>query len=144
MTSSQGISYFDSSVILRYAIGHEMAVKSLAGFSKMAVTSSITVVECLRVLDRWRITKEISDDKLVAARSLCLKIFSGLRLIPVDETIISSASQTFPIALKSLDAIHLASAIQVRNQSNQDITILTHDAKLAMASISMNMTVHPS
>jgi hypothetical protein len=96
------------------------------------------------VLDRWRITKEVSDDKLVAARSLCLKIFSGLRLVPVDETIISLVSQTFPIALKSLDAIHLASAIQVRDQSNQDITILTHDTKLAMASIAMNMTVHPS
>ena len=39
MTTSPGISYFDSSVILRYAIGHEMAVRSLAGFSKLAVTS---------------------------------------------------------------------------------------------------------
>ncbi len=143
MTTPPRISYFDSSIILRYAIGHEAAVKSLAGFSKLAMTSSITVVECLRVLDRWRITKEVSDDNLVAARSLCLKIFSGLRLIAVDDTIITLASQSFPIALKALDAIHLASAIQVRNQCNQDITILTHDAKLAMASIAMNMAVYP-
>lgn len=141
MSTHRHIAYFDSSIILRYVIGHEHAIRDLSLYASGAITSGITFVECLRVLDRWRITKEITDEKLVDARSLCFRILDGLRLIAIDEQIISLASQTFPIAMKSLDAIHLASAIQFQNQTKQKILLLTHDEKLKMAAIAMGVEV---
>jgi predicted nucleic acid-binding protein len=139
MTANPQIAYFDSSVILRYAVGHERAIKDLSTYASKAMTSAITVVECLRVLDRWRITTEISDQKLVAARSLCLQILSGLRVIALDDQVIALASQTFPIAVKSLDAIHLASVIHFRNQCGAGPVLLTHDERLQMTARAMNV-----
>ena len=134
-------SYFDSSVLVRYVIGHEQSIQNLTPYSKGAVTSAITAIECLRVLDRWRITKEINDERLISARSLCLKILSGLRIIPVDDHVVSMASQTFPIAMKSLYAIHLASALHFQNQSGVKVLLLTHDIKLQMAATAFDMDV---
>jgi predicted nucleic acid-binding protein len=134
-------SYFDSSVLLRYVIGHEHSMQNLAPYSKGAVTSAITAIECLRVLDRWRITKEINDERLIFARSLCLQILSGLRIIAVDDHIVFLASQTFPIAMKSLDAIHLASALHFQSQSGGRVLLLTHEFKLQMAATAFDLDV---
>jgi predicted nucleic acid-binding protein len=139
MTANPKIAYFDSSVILRYAVGHERAIKDLSAYASKAVTSAITVVECLRVLDRWRITSEVGDHKLIAARSLCLQILNGLRIIAIDDQVIALASQTFPIAMKSLDAIHLSSVIHFRNQGGPRPVLLTHDERLQMAALAMEV-----
>lgn len=141
MSADGDVYYFDSSVLLRYAINHTAAIRDLARFSKGATSSVVTTIECLRVLDRWRITKEISDDKLVAARSLCLKLLSGLRMMALDDNVVQLASQSFPIALKSLDAIHLASALLLQKQLDKTVCILTHDAKLSLAAEAMNLGV---
>ena len=79
MKSTLGdVYYFDSSVILRHAINHESALPNLSLYSKRPFTSALTHVECLRVLDSWRLTKEIADEKLIATRSICLKMLDGL------------------------------------------------------------------
>ena len=85
--------------------------------------------------------KKINDERLISARSLCLKILSGLRIIPVDDHVVSMASQTFPIAMKSLYAIHLASALHFQNQSGVNVLLLTHDIKLQMAATAFDMDV---
>ncbi len=135
------VAYLDSSVVLRYAINHQSAFRGLAQYCKGAATSIITQIECLRVLDRWRITKEIDDARLVAGRSLCLKLLDGLRIMSIDDRIVALASQSFPIAIKSLDALHLAAAIQLQVQGAAKVAFLTHDKKLAMAACAVNLEV---
>jgi predicted nucleic acid-binding protein len=139
MTNGTSCFYFDSSIILRYAVNHERALKNLSRYATNAATSALTTVECLRVLDRWRITNEIDDKKLASSRSLCLSILSGLRMIAIDQDTIELASQSFPIAIKSLDAIHLATAIQLKRIHGLNTVMLTHDQKLMMAAISINL-----
>jgi predicted nucleic acid-binding protein len=135
------INYFDSSVILRYAINHVDAIRDLSRFSNGATTSVITHIECLRVLDRWRLTREISESVLVDARSLCLKILRGLKTVELDDQIVQLAAQSFPIAMKSLDAIHLATALILKKQFNQPVRILTHDVKLGLAARAMEIEI---
>lgn len=135
------IYYFDSSVILRYVANDSGAIKNLAKYGKGALTSAISYIECLRVLDRWRVTREVPDERLAPARSLCLKILDRLRIIAIDDGVVSLASQSFPIALKSLDAVHLASALQMRDQQNSRVAILTHDVKLRMAAVAVDLDV---
>lgn len=139
--SESEINYFDSSVILRYSINHVDALRDLSHFSSGATTSVITHIECLRVLDRWRITREISESVLVDARSLCLKILRGLRTVELDDQVVQLAAQSFPIAMKSLDAIHLATALILKKQLNQPVRILTHDVKLGLAARAMELEV---
>jgi uncharacterized protein len=135
------IYYFDSSVLLRYSIRQVHAITNIEKYANGASSSVISKVECMRVLDRWRITREISDAKLSEARSRCLKLLGGLRLVELDAATLDLASQTFPIALKTLDALHLATALRLKQQLRTEISILTHDQKLALASEALGLQV---
>lgn len=135
------IHYFDSSVLLRYSIGHVEALRDLSRYASNAYSSVISRVECLRVIDRWRLTREVSDERLVEVRSACLKLLGGLRLVDIDAGIIEIASQTFPIALKSLDAVHLATVMRLKLQMTADVVVLTHDQKLALAATALGLDV---
>ncbi len=133
--------YLDSSIILRHSIRHRSALRDFDLSACTLYSSIITKVECLRVLDRWRITKEISDEVLVEARITLLHFFDVINFVEVDATIIELASQSFPLALKSLDAIHLATSLALRTAIAENIQMLTHDAKLALAAKSMSIDV---
>ena len=138
---SPPIYYFDSSVLLRYAIRHVHAMFDIGNYGQGASSSVITRVECMRVLDRWRLTREINDGKLAEARSRCLTLLDSLRLVELDAAILELASQTFPIALKTLDALHLATGLRMRHQMGTEIVIITHDQKLAWASAALGLKV---
>ncbi len=133
------IFYLDSSILLRYAIRHVNAIQNLEEYSDGAVTSVIAKVECMRVLDRWRLTREVSDRELSEARSRTFKLFEGVSLAEISESVIETASLTFPIAIKSLDAIHLATAIKLQQQFSLPVTMVTHDQKLALAAQALGM-----
>ena len=135
------IYYFDSSVLLRYAIRQVNAIQYIENYCHEASSSVIAKVECMRVLDRWRLTREISDSKLVEARSRCLMLLDGLKLVELDRSIIELASQTFPIALKTLDALHLATGMRIKHQSGTEVVMVTHDQKLALASQALGLKV---
>lgn len=135
------ICYFDSSVLLRYAIRQVHAMTNIEKYASGASSSVIARVECMRVLDRWRLTREISDAKLSEARARCLKLLGGLRLVELDAATLELASQTFPIALKTLDALHLATAIRLKQQLRTEIAMITHDQRLALASEALGIRV---
>lgn len=135
------ICYFDSSVLLRYSIRQVHAITNIEKYANGASSSVIARVECMRVLDRWRLTREISDAKLSEARSRCLKLLGSLRLVELDAATLELASQTFPIALKTLDALHLATALRLKQQLRTEISMITHDQKLALASEALGIPV---
>jgi predicted nucleic acid-binding protein len=55
---------------------------------------------------------------------------AGVALVPMDDAILSSAETVSPASVASLDAIHLATALQLADE--QHITsIMTFDARLA-------------
>lgn len=67
-----------------------------------------------------------------------------LDVIPVDENVIASAKGPLPVALTSLDAIHLASAMVYRKGQPSDerpIVFATHDVRLANAARAMHFDV---
>ena len=57
------------------------------------------------------------------------------------DTISKKACESFPVILKTLDAIHLASAILWQQQEETDILFLTHDEQLAKAALAMGFKV---
>jgi hypothetical protein len=54
-------------------------------------------------------------------------------LIGVTKSITRFASQPFPFAIKTLDAIHLTTAIGWRQTRDPDLVFATHDRQLANA-----------
>ena len=60
-------------------------------------------------------------------------MFERIEFIDVTDNLIAVASQPLPFAIRSLDAIHLATALDWKQRNHQDLTFATHDRRLASA-----------
>lgn len=63
-----------------------------------------------------------------------------LAIHPLSERILQRASETFPTIVVTLDAIHLATALAIREVAPIDL-LLTHDVQLGTAARSVGFSV---
>lgn len=131
--------YVDTSVTLR-VLFREPVPLSDWGHWTTAYASRIWHTEALRTLERLRRTSAIDDDQMAQRRCDIELIHSVLHIVPVSESILCRAGETFPTAIGTLDAIHLATAMQVRDSVGLDV-FLTHDTQLATAATASGFTV---
>jgi len=66
-------------------------------------------------------------------RHLLFEKLESVDLFRVTDEILAYASQAYPFAMRSLDAIHLATALDWQQRNKQDLTFATHDDGLAKA-----------
>ncbi len=116
--------YVDSSALVKLVVEEPetRALERELGEWPLRVTSILAAVEVPRAARRG------SSRPAVAARAD--EIVRKLTLLELDRDIIRSAAAIAPIALCSLDAIHLASAISLGADLGG---FLTYDARLAEA-----------
>lgn len=131
--------YVDSSVLLRVVLGERGAIREWARIDA-AVSSEISRVECLRTLDRARLRLGLDDEEVSRRRSAVLEHLDALDLVPLQAAVLTRAADPFPTSLRTLDALHLASADLVRNRY-ADLSFATHDRELAMAARSLGFSV---
>jgi predicted nucleic acid-binding protein len=131
--------YFDSSVVLRVVLGERGRLKEWSRASS-AVTSEITRVECLRALDRLRIDGGMADRELARRRSTALTVLSGFELVRLNRVVLERAAEPFPIRVRTLDALHVASALLVRARFPA-LRFATHDADLGAVAQAEGLSV---
>jgi predicted nucleic acid-binding protein len=92
------------------------------------VSSDLSTVELLRTCQRFE------DSLIDEAR----RLLDGIDLVPIDHAIVEFAATTPPRELRSLDAIHLASALSLR----ADLTdFVAYDARLCSAAVKAGLPV---
>lgn len=123
--------YVDSSVLLRVVLGEP---EPLAVWRRIdrAVSSEIIRLECLRTIDRARHELRLPDEAVSQTRGDVLDALDGFGLIGLTAQVLERAAEPFPTLIGSLDAIHLTSALLVRQQY-EDLQFATHDRQLALA-----------
>lgn len=134
------IAYIDSSVLLRVVLGEPGRLGIWSGITT-AVSSELIRLECLRTIDRARVRLGLDDGRVARYRADVLEVVDALRLVALDAVVLDRASSPFPTLLGSLDAIHLASALLVRDEFD-DLAFATHDAELAIAARATGFAVH--
>lgn len=135
------IAYVDSSALLRLALGERGALAELRSAEKL-VASELVVVECMRTLDRLRISGALSDEEASARRATIGDwLEEAIDLILLQRAVLSRASEPFPTPLGTLDAVHLATALVWRDRMDQDLVMATHDRELALAARSFGLDV---
>jgi predicted nucleic acid-binding protein len=132
-------AYIDSSVLLRVILGED---DPLAAWRRIdvAVSSELIRLEGLRTIDRARIQIGLPDDVVSRHRADLLGALESLSLIPLTSVVLDRAAEPYPTLIGSLDAIHLASAILVRDRY-EDLVFATHDQALALAARSIGFRV---
>ena len=131
--------YVDTSVILRILFREPNPVEVWGKWDR-AFSSNLWRVEALRNVDRLRLSGDLSDQDVVDLVREIRLVHETLAIYPLTETILQRASESFPTVVGTLDAIHLATALAIRQVEPLDI-LLTHDGQLAIAARSVGFTV---
>jgi len=133
------IVYVDTSVVLGILL-HEPNPLGIRGKWNKAYSSALWRVEALRTIDRLRLTHEISDTEVADLVSDVQITHETFAIHPVTNHVFQRASETFPTVVGTLDAIHLATALSIREIENVDF-LLPHDSPLRTAVISLGFEV---
>lgn len=126
------IAYLDSSILLRVILGQRNAVKEWRAIER-GVASALVEVECLRTLDRLRLSERLSDEAIALRREAVFRLLESMEIIDLTRPILTRAAQPLPTALGTLDALHLATALLWREGRQEDLVMMTHDTALAIA-----------
>lgn len=131
-------TYVDASIVLRVVLGEKNPLAEWQAIEP--VSSELIRVECLRTLERSSLEARGSADEVAARRGSALRILDAFDLTAISASVLERASDPFPISVATLDAIHLATALLLR-QEHPDLDLATHDARLAVAARAMGFTV---
>ena len=132
--------YVDSSVLLRIVLGEPDRLRIWRTITN-AVSSELIRLECLRTIDRARTRLDLPDRQVAQYRADVLEAVDAFSLVALDSIVLERASEPFPTALGSLDAIHLASALLIRDDLD-GLAFATHDDQLGMAARATGFQVH--
>ena len=132
--------YVDSSVLLRVVLGEPGRLHIWTRIST-PVASELIRQECLRTIDRARIRFRLGDGEVTARRAAVLEAIDTFVLVPIQPAVLERASDPFPTLLGSLDAIHLATALLVRDRF-EELALATHDETLSLAARAVGFRVH--
>lgn len=131
--------YLDTSIILRILF-HEPNSIAIWGKWETAYSSSLLRVEALRNVDRLRLAGQLTDLELAGLTRELHVVYETLAIHPITDRILQRASETFPTIVGTLDAIHMASALAIREFAPLDL-FLTHDTQLATVARALGFTV---
>ena len=127
--------YLDSSVLLAHLL-REHDYRSALQIEGNWITSEVTELECRRTLDRIRLHEHLPDDELsdrLAELDLLLK---SIRVIRLNVSVLKRAKAAYPTVVRSLDAIHLATA-----ELAKSALFLTRDKQQAVAAKAIGLPV---
>jgi len=133
------IVYLDSSVVLRPLLDQPRQLKSW-GRWQAAYSSELVGVECRRAIDRLRLLSLYDDTQVGLAMERLGKIEKTIKRIRLSKSIVFAASKTMPTMVKTLDALHLVSAVAIRERRGIELMFATHDEQQAIAARALGFT----
>jgi predicted nucleic acid-binding protein len=128
--SAEKVTYVDSSAIVKLAFDEpeSAALRRFLRRRTPLVSSALARVEVVRTL------LPLGADAVGRANDALVRI----ELIRISERVLRSAGEVLPVGVRSLDAIHVATARDIDEQVSR---FVTYDARLAAAAESAGFTV---
>jgi predicted nucleic acid-binding protein len=110
--------YAESSAVLGWLLGEEVGdrVRDVLRGAALVMSSHLTLLECDRVLIRAVTLREIDEAKAADRRGRLNAAASHWHMWRITSDIVERARHPFPAEpIRTLDAIHLASALAARS-----------------------------
>ena len=98
-------------------------------------------VEVRRTIDRLRLERALDDEQVADAHHELSTAVRMVSLIEITPEVLRRASQPMPTVVKTLDAIHLASALLFAERTNTDVLFGTYDRSQAIAARALGFEV---
>lgn len=134
------IAFVDSSVVLRKLFGEPGALAEWSQIDQ-AYASRILPVEVARVIDRYRLAGQIDDADVAALHGEARRVLRSMQVLALSETVLRRAAGPMPVVLGTLDALHLATALELAPTLDGPLVLATHDEQLARAARASGLDV---
>lgn len=137
--------YAESSAVLAWLMGEAAAdaMRSALLGAEIVVASRLTIVECGRSLVRSASTGRASEVQVADRRALLAAVAVHWAVLRLDDEILERARRPFPAEpLRTLDALHLASALAAR-EATPGLAILSLDARIRSAGRELGFPLVP-
>jgi hypothetical protein len=124
--------YLDTSTVLRVVLSQPEPL-GIWGKWEAACASELLGVEARRVLDRLRLEGTLDDDQVGTFQAALARVERTIDGIRLTRLVLGRAALPMATPVKTLDALHLASALLWRERRSQDLIFATHDPQQARA-----------
>ncbi len=124
--------YLESSAVLCWLLGEPQAdqVRRKVGTSETVITATLTSVETERSLIRAELREVITQADRQRLRGLFARAVTRWGLVELTDSVRIRAAGRFPVEpVRSLDAIHLASALEA-TELYEEVNVLSFDHRI--------------
>ena len=137
--------YAESSAVLAWLLGEDAgdSVREVLRHAELVMASDLTLVECDRVLIRAVTIGEIDEVAAADRRARLNAAAAHWHLWRISSDIVERARRPFPTEpVRTLDAIHLASALAVRSAA-PGVDLLSLDDRVRRAGKQLGFQLRP-
>lgn len=126
------IAYVHTSVVLRKLLG---VPRPLPEWGRMdaAYASRLIPTELGSVIDRIRLAGEVDDEQVASLHDEANRVLRSVEPMQVTDAVLARAAGPTTTALGTLDAIHLATALDLAPTLDGSLVVATRDEGLARA-----------
>jgi predicted nucleic acid-binding protein len=134
------IALLDTSVLLRKLFGERASLAEWPRITE-AYASRILLLELGRVIDRSRLAGDIDDRQVEHLHREARRVLRSVEVLALSERILVRAGGPMPTVVGSLDAIHLATALELAADREGPMVLATHDEQLGRAARASGLEV---
>ncbi|MGH7897289.1 MAG: type II toxin-antitoxin system VapC family toxin [Candidatus Binatia bacterium] len=138
--------YAETSAVLRWLFNESGGdeILELLRSSTKVVCSRLTLIETYRSLRRAVALGELAETTAAEVRAVLAQASARWALLEISSAVGERAEQAFPVEpVRTLDAIHLASALLLR-QSIPDLSVLSTDTRVRDNASQLGFDVFPT
>ncbi len=138
--------YAESSAVISWLLRETAAPRVEKPLEKAdrVFASELTLVESDRAIIRLTVLRQLNAGTAGQVRARLLAAAANWQLLPISPDVLARARQSFPAEpIRTLDAIHLASALIAR-QAAPDVQFLTLDEHIRAAARDLGFQLQPA
>lgn len=120
------------------------SVREILAGAELVLASELTLVESDRVIHRAQALGEISEARAAERRARLEETSAAWHRVRLGDEVIARARRPFPVEpIRTLDALHLASALDV-STAVPDLSLLSLDHRVRECGAALGFSILPS
>lgn len=121
------VGYLDSSVLLQNLLEDDQGLKH-ALTCDYVISSELINIECCRIIHRYRLEGQLNESDFLRSLMRLEESLEEISMIKLVDEIKQRAAEAFPTIIKTLDALHLSSAIAYQKRLHDEkIIVFSYD-----------------
>lgn len=132
--------YLDSSIALRVLLDQPGRLATWGRWER-AFASELLGLEIRRALDRLRLRRLLEARDVARLLERTALIESAIDLVALTRTVLRRAALPLASPVRTLDSLHLTTALMVQERTDAALVFATHDRRQATAARALGLAV---